>query len=62
MTSPSPHLFDDPIWSMRDAVGWVLDRDPGKFGRFWAEEDLKGALFGALLYTRYPRPSTRRRP
>lgn len=33
MAQPQPHRFDDPSWSLADAFGWVLDRDPAKFGR-----------------------------
>jgi hypothetical protein len=45
VSSPTPHRFDDPIWPIRDVVGWVLDRDPAKFGRLYTEQDIKSALF-----------------
>jgi hypothetical protein len=55
VSSPTPHRFDDPIWPIRDVLGWVLDRDPAKFGRLYTEEDVKSALF-RLNYTRGTRP------
>jgi hypothetical protein len=55
VATPTPHRFDDPIWPIRDVLGWVLDRDPAKFGRLHTEEDLRSAL-GVVFYTRWPRP------
>jgi hypothetical protein len=55
VSSSTPHRFDDPIWPIRDVLGWVLDRDPAKFGRLYTEEDIKSALF-RLNYTREARP------
>jgi hypothetical protein len=57
LSTPTPHRFDYPIWPLRDVLGWVLDRDPVKFGRLFTEEDAKSALFRAFVYnTRWPRP------
>jgi len=57
VSSPTPHRFDHPIWTIRDVLGWVLDRDPSKFGRLFTEEDTKSALFRVHIYkTTWPRP------
>ncbi len=55
MSSPTPHRFDDPIWPIRDVLGWILDRDPLKFGRLFTDEDTKSALVGTIR-----RPRTER--
>jgi hypothetical protein len=51
----SPTRFADPVWDLRDVIGWVLDRDPAKFGRLMNEIDVDTALFGAKVYTNMPR-------
>jgi hypothetical protein len=55
VSSPTPHRFDDPIWPIRDVLGWILDRDPLKFGRLFTDEDTKSALVGTIR-----RPRTER--
>jgi hypothetical protein len=45
LSSPTPHRFNDPVWPIREVLGWVLDRDPAKFGRLCTDEDIKSALF-----------------
>jgi hypothetical protein len=52
---PAPSRFNDPIWDLRDVIGWVLDRDPAKFGRLYTKENITSALF-RLNYTRGTRP------
>jgi len=52
----SPMRFADPVWDLRDVIGWVLDRDPATFGRLMNEIDVERAVRLAKLYTRWPRP------
>jgi len=48
--------FVNPVWDLRDVIGWVLDRDPAKFGRLMNEIDVQSAVRRTKLYTRWPRP------
>ncbi len=32
MSTPQPWRFREPYWSIRDLLGWLIDRDPGLFG------------------------------
>jgi hypothetical protein len=52
----SPIRFGNPVWDLRDVIGWVLDRDPAKFGRLMNEIDVETAVHVAKFYTRWPRP------
>jgi len=48
---PASGRFDDPVWDLRDIVGWVLDRDPAKFGRLHSVEDVQSAVSISRRYT-----------
>ena len=56
MSTPASRRFDDPVWDLRDVIGWVLDRDPAKFGRLMSVEDVRSAESIARRYTSQPRP------
>jgi hypothetical protein len=57
LSSPTPHRLRDPIWGIGDALGWLPDRNPASFGRFWTTDDF-------LSEQRYKstKPSLCRRP
>jgi hypothetical protein len=52
---PSAGRFNHPVWDLRDVIGWVLDRDPAKFGRIHSVEDARSAVHIALFYNSWPR-------
>jgi hypothetical protein len=43
--SPTPHRYQNPAWELGDVFGWVLDRDPEKFGRIFSLHDWQSALY-----------------
>jgi hypothetical protein len=49
MTTPQPWRFLEPYWEVRDVLGWLIDRDPKRFGRIVTRNDLGAA-------TRYKNP------
>jgi hypothetical protein len=55
VSTPTPHRFDHPVWDLRDVIGWVLDRDPAKFGRIHTMKDAQAAVDCALFYPSQPR-------
>jgi len=45
MTTPQPWRFLEPYWDVRDVLGWLIDRDPKRFGRIFNHGDLRAATF-----------------
>ena len=43
MTTPQPWRFLEPYWDVRDVLGWLIDRDPKRFGRIFNPSDLPAA-------------------
>jgi hypothetical protein len=43
MSTPQPWRFREPCWSIRDLLGWLIDRDPGLFGRMVDRDELETA-------------------
>jgi hypothetical protein len=43
MTTPQPWRFLEPYWDVRDVLGWLIDRDPKRFGRIFNPSDLRAA-------------------
>ncbi len=57
MTTPQPWRFLEPYWDVRDALGWLIDRDPKRFGRIFNH-----AISGPQRFTRtLPEKTTTRR-
>ena len=52
---PGAARFAHPVWDLRDVVGWVLDRDPGRFGRINSDADWQSAAWAARFYPNMPR-------
>jgi hypothetical protein len=56
VSTPTPHRFIDPIWQIRDVLGWLIDRDPTQFGRIVTRDD----LWAATLYNNRARKDDNR--
>lgn len=52
--NPGACRFLHPVWDLRDVFGWVLDRDPARFGRINSETDWHSAAWAARFYTVLP--------
>jgi hypothetical protein len=48
--SPAAREFLDPFWSVRQIIGWLIDRDPRQFSRLFDRTDL-------LAQLRYKKPA-----
>jgi hypothetical protein len=60
MASPTPHRFNSPRWYLADVFGWLLDRDPARFGSiFEAEEWLPESYGEAMAPDRQNKPLSR---
>jgi hypothetical protein len=44
-SSPTPHRFEHPLWAFGDVLGWLMDRHPNNFGRFWTQDDFRSEYY-----------------
>lgn len=54
MTTPQPWRFLEPYWYIREVLGWLIDRDPKRFGHIVTRADIGAA-------TRYNDPAPKDR-
>lgn len=48
-SSATPHRFEHPLWEVGDILGWLMDRDPGNFGRFLTQDDFRSEYYVRVI-------------